>query len=288
MAGGEEIVAVNGKPVKAVVGNDGYLAVDRVWKNKDEVEVSLPMRTMAEGLPDGSHWVAFLRGADRPCCANRYGRYGGVVGRQQQVGAYRTGKVDAAGSGADAGDRRSLHGEAAGRGSALFQIHESRYIMYWPYARKADIPKIEAALKKREQEKLRKEAATVDMVYPGEQQPESDHGWKGENTVTGFFRERHYRSAKGWFSYRLANAVGQGAAIGFTYYGTDGPKRFEVLVNGQSVARVELTAGGEKEFKDYEIGLPEGLKSATELTVVFRAADGSAVPGIYEVRLLRK
>jgi len=61
-----------------------------------------------------------------------------------------------------------------------------------------------------------------------------------------------------------------------------------VLVNGQKVAGVELPAGGEKEFKDYAIGLPEELMSAKGLSVVFRAVDGSAVAGIYEVRLLRK
>jgi len=60
--GGEEVVTVNGKGVKAVVGHDGYIRIDRVWQNNDMIEVSLPMRTRAEALPDGSHWVAFLRG----------------------------------------------------------------------------------------------------------------------------------------------------------------------------------------------------------------------------------
>jgi len=66
------------------------------------------------------------------------------------------------------------------------------------------------------------------------------------------------------------------------------PKRFEVLVNGRKIAGIEVAAGGEHEFKDYLVGLPEDLGMEKGLTVVFRAVEGSSVPGIYELRLLRK
>jgi len=309
--GGEEIVAVNGKPVKAVVGNDGYLAIERVWKNKDEVEVSLPMRTRAEALPDGSHWVAFLRGPIVLAAPTGTEDMEGLWADSSRWGHIARGKLmpldqapmlamEGPGKGAMPEEMDSsqlvfsLGRLATGRsGDGLrlvpfFQLHESRYILYWPYSSKEEIPRIEAALKEKERDKLRKEAATVDMVYPGEQQPESDHGWKGEKTSAGFFRERHFRAAKGWFSYQLTNAGGLGRTISFTYYGADGPKRFEVLVNGRKIAGIEVAAGGEHEFKDYVVGLPEDLGMEKGLTVVFRAVEGSSVPGIYELRLLRK
>jgi hypothetical protein len=61
-----------------------------------------------------------------------------------------------------------------------------------------------------------------------------------------------------------------------------------VLVNGRKIAGIEVAAGGEHEFKDYVVGLPEDLGMEKGLTVVFRAVEGSSVPGIYELRLLRK
>ncbi len=36
-------VTVNGQPQKAEKGSDGYLALERVWKNGDRIDVSLPM-----------------------------------------------------------------------------------------------------------------------------------------------------------------------------------------------------------------------------------------------------
>jgi len=286
--GGEEVVTVNGKRVKAGVAGDGYLSVDRVWKNNDRVEVSLPMRTRAEGLPDGSHWVAFMRGPVVLAEPTGTNDLDGLWADSSRWGHIARGKL----APLDQAPMLAIDDLAAAKPPAglvpFYQIHESRYILYWPYAAKAEIPRIEAAMKKKEEEKLRKEAATIDVVYTGEQQPEADHGWKGENTSTGFFRERHYRAAKGWFSYRLANADGQGREICFTYYGGDGPKRYDVLVNGRKVAGVELAAVGDKEFRDFVIGLPDELKGEKDITVVFKAGEGSAVPGIYEVRLLRK
>jgi DUF1680 family protein len=41
-------VSVNGRPEKAVKGSDGYLAVERTWKNGDRIEVSLPMTLRQE------------------------------------------------------------------------------------------------------------------------------------------------------------------------------------------------------------------------------------------------
>ncbi|MBS1603014.1 MAG: glycoside hydrolase family 127 protein [Bacteroidetes bacterium] len=286
--GGEEIVRVNGKQVKVMVGKDGYLSVDRMWKDKDSVDVSLPMRTRAEGLPDGSHWVAFLRGPVVLAAPTGTEDLAGLWADSSRWGHIARGRLVPL----DKAPMLAIDDLSTAKPPAglvpFFQIHESRYILYWPYARKADIPGIEAEMKEKEEEKLRKEAATVDVVYPGEQQPEADHGWKGENTAAGFFRERHYRSAKGWFSYRLANTGGLGKEVSFTYYGADGPKRFEVLVNGKMVAGVRIAAGGEREFKDYVIMLPDEVAREKEVTVMFKAEEGSAVAGIYEVRLQKK
>jgi len=41
-------VSVNGRPEKAVKGSDGYLTVERTWKNGDRIEVSLPMTLRQE------------------------------------------------------------------------------------------------------------------------------------------------------------------------------------------------------------------------------------------------
>ncbi len=51
--------------------------------------------------------------------------------------------------------------------------------------------------------KQKLEAQTLDLVMAGEQQPESDHFIETENSGSGTNGDRHWRDAKGWFSYKL-------------------------------------------------------------------------------------
>ena len=52
-------VSVNGRPEKAVKGSDGYLVVERTWKNGDRIEVNLPMTLRREPVA-GSPEMATL------------------------------------------------------------------------------------------------------------------------------------------------------------------------------------------------------------------------------------
>jgi DUF1680 family protein len=53
---------VNGELVNTASGPASYVALKREWRDWDRVEIELPMRTTVERLPDGSDWVALLRG----------------------------------------------------------------------------------------------------------------------------------------------------------------------------------------------------------------------------------
>src|SRR5690606_19770904 len=55
-------VSVNGALVEAASEPSSYLEIRREWSDGDSVEIALPMRTTIERLPDGSDWVAILRG----------------------------------------------------------------------------------------------------------------------------------------------------------------------------------------------------------------------------------
>jgi DUF1680 family protein len=59
---GEMRVTVNGEAVATVRDDFSYLSIERRWKDGDIVSISLPMATAAEYLPDGSPWVAFMKG----------------------------------------------------------------------------------------------------------------------------------------------------------------------------------------------------------------------------------
>lgn len=55
-------VKVNGKKVKAVKGTDGYVAISRLWKAGDKIEVQLGMQLREEATKDDASKVALLYG----------------------------------------------------------------------------------------------------------------------------------------------------------------------------------------------------------------------------------
>jgi hypothetical protein len=169
----------------------------------------------------------------------------------------------------------------------FYQVHDARYMLYWPYTTQEKLPALQAQMKQQEAAKQQLEAATIDMVYPGEQQPEADHQFKGEGTRTAFFREKHYRGGRGWFSYTLRNAGKAARNISFMYYGTEKDKEFEVYINEELVTTISLAGTDGAVFKNKLIEIPAALQAAEAITIKFKASSNSAIGAIYEVRLLK-
>jgi hypothetical protein len=127
---------------------------------------------------------------------------------------------------------------------------------------------------------------TVDLINTGEQQPESDHGFKGENTESGLFLERHFRGGRGWFSYTLKNPAGAAKNLRVTYHGSDRNRDFDILINGQLLKSVKFDAPTGKQFYEETYPLPASLKDE-KLELKFVARDHSSIANIFEVRLIK-
>jgi alkanesulfonate monooxygenase SsuD/methylene tetrahydromethanopterin reductase-like flavin-dependent oxidoreductase (luciferase family) len=131
-------------------------------------------------------------------------------------------------------------------------------------------------------------------VAPGEQQPESDHAFRGDGADAGLHQGRHWRHATGWFSYVLTDAKKQARTVRLTYARQDAGRRFDIRINGHLLAEVTLDGAAaatdtatQAEFytRDYEI--PPDWLAGDKLTVRFEARDGSLAGGLYGLRLLR-
>ena len=62
VTGGTLKITVNGKPVQYKENPSSYIAVDRLWKAGDVVQVLLPMHNSIEHLPNVSSYIAFMHG----------------------------------------------------------------------------------------------------------------------------------------------------------------------------------------------------------------------------------
>ena len=135
--------------------------------------------------------------------------------------------------------------------------------------------------------KLALEKITVDQVAPGEQQPESDHNFKGEQTESGVHKDRHWRTAKKWFSYELKNTDASARTLRITYFGQDRNRLFDIYVNNVLLQTVELNGSKGDRFFDVDYLLPAEVAKEKLIIVKFVAKENSTAGGIYYVRLLK-
>jgi len=306
---GQMQVKVNGQAQNLSKDALGYAAINRTWKTGDKITVTLPMHNTSEVLPDGSNYVAFLHGpivlaAD--------------MGKQDEVGleadGSRMGHI-ASGPMLPLDEAPLLVSTANPMVNALapekqpltydadkliyqdkyknlklvpfFTLQDTRYVLYWPFTTSEKLPALVSAMKAKEEKKQQLDLKTVDLVNTGEQQPETDHQFKGEKTENGSFQERHFRNGKGWFSYVLKNTAQNASKLRLTYFGREKDRNFDIYVNQQLVTSVKLDGTAGSQFTEIDYPLPQQVMNAKQMEVKFVAADQSAIANIYEVRLMK-
>ncbi|WP_113654669.1 glycoside hydrolase family 127 protein [Pedobacter namyangjuensis] len=304
-------VKVNGKTEKITAKPGSYVKLQRVWKKGDQIEIVLPMHIKAEPMPGKSPYVALLNGpillAAKTDSTNLTGLFaddsrmghiaGGTQYPLQDMPLFVSNQTDYATQvypvkgKSQTFKASNLIYPAAKKNLELipfYKLHDSRYIVYWQTVNESGLVAMKAQLAKEEAEKAKLLALTIDMVYPGEQQPESDHFIEMENSQNGTHRDRHWRTAKGWFSYQLANPKKESAVLRLTYFGRDANRNFRVLINDKEIAKVSLDGKMGDKFYEVDYQIPTEITNKTnKLKVKFIAENGSETAGIYELRLMR-
>jgi len=309
---GSLVVLLNGKKVafKALPGQ--YIAINNKWKRGDEVKIILPMQTTAEQLPDGSNYVAILHGPILMAAKTDTTDLKGLFADDSRMGHIANGKqyplqnmpmfvsntTDYASSIKPVNAKNltytasNLIYPAAKKNLELipfYKVHDSRYIIYWQTVNQSGLKTIQEKLVKEEEEKARLKALTIDQVFPGEQQPESDHFIEMENSQMGVHKDRHWRTAKGWFSYKLNNREQLPTSLRLTYFGRDNNRNFKILVNDELIAAVNLDGSKGDKFYEVDYVIPDRLiKASTTLLVKFVADQGSETAGIYGLSLIKR
>lgn len=302
-------VLINKKEVAVTEGDDGYVVVNRRWQHGDGVTLMVPMHTVTEFLPDSSNWVSFVHGPIVLAAAtdttglqglfadgSRMGHVAAgplrslddapmvVAEKDQLAGALKPAKALLTYTAPD------LFVQPAYRKLELkpfYTIHNSRYVIYFPYTQPDKLDSVRAAMQAKEKAKMELDALTVDLVNCGEQQPENDHGFKGEKTDAGLFKEQHYRNAKGWFAYNMRNKDKKASRLRVTYWGKDKGRNFGIYVNETLLAQVKADGSGGDRFVETDYTLPASVTGVATLVVKFVAEEGSAIQNVFEVRLLK-
>ncbi len=305
-------ISINGQPVDSTSTPSSYAAIRREWKNGDVIAVELPMHTRVERLPDGSNWIAFLYGPLVLAKPNGTERMDGLFadeGRMAHVAHGPTVPLDTVATLIGTEEDLLNHvvpDRAAGplrfrikdvvepaepEGAPLmpfFRLHEKRYQMYWELTTAQQVAERREAIAAQERAREKLEAATIDSIAVGEQQPEVEHDLQGDGMETGIHNGRRWRHGT-MIQYTLDPKGAKQATLSVTYSGDDRGRTFDILVNKTVIATQRLTGEAPGRFVDKRYPIPSEVLQAAgkdRLTVQFVATRWLA-GGLYDVRLLK-
>ncbi len=313
MKAGEMNVTVNGKKAKGAGQPGRYYQLARMWKNGDEITVTLQMHTTGEYLPDNSPFLSIKHGPFVLAAVTGKEDLNGLIADDSRMGHIAHGPLrpldEAPMLQVDDENWTEKVVPVAGKSLTFkapelivpdsrddlelvpfYRVHDARYMVYWRTGTTAEIDSVRSAIQLQEQQLMELEKLTIDEVATGEQQPESEHNFKGEGTQTGVHQDRHWRHASGWFSYDLKDPDNEAEKLRITYFGGDGGRTFDILINEQLLSTVELNGAGGDKFVEVDYSIPSAIRNSARngvLTVKFLAAEGSVAGGIYHVRLMR-
>ena len=301
------MVAINGKTVAVDAGPGSYAAIEREWKSGDTVEIRWPMGLRLEAMPDDPKMIAVLYGPivlagdlgrEGLTEALRYGPNAPPVHRLPPVviPAFIGEVKDVLGRikpDASAGEPLNFQTVGLGRPQdvrliPLFKASDKRYTVYWKVLSPAEWEQRKAEITAKKLRRKEIEARTLDAVDINDEQSEAGHGFKGENTIRGYFEGKRTRLARnGWFSYELRVFPDKPVTLFCSYAGAFGrPGTFDLLVDGEKVATQTLEPSS-GELLDYEYKLPESLTRGKErVTVRFQSLPNAATGSVLEVRVI--
>ena len=312
---GEFKVEVNGKPVSVISGPSSYVAIDRKWKRGDVVTIHFPMHASLKYLPNVPQYVALMYGpillgmktgtedmAHLIADDSRFGQYAsGTKLPVDQAPILINNNIETIPSQLTPVAGKPLHftlstkmvNGISGELQPFFEIHDSRYMMYWLALTEDSYQQYLDRLAQEEKERQALEARTIDKVQPGEQQPETDHKMETDESYTGNSNNVFFRDARDGhsFSYLMQTDGRNDLSLRLKYWGVGEWKthEFDIFVDDVLVRSVNNTGKYRiSEFKYETYELPASvLQGKQQVRVKFVAAKGRQIGEIYEVRLVR-
>ncbi len=308
-------VKVNGQPVEVISGPSSYVSIDRKWKKGDVVEVNFPMHNSLKYLPNVTQYVALMHGPILLGMKTGTEDLAHLIADDSRFGQYAGGKKlpidqapiliadnleDIAGQLTPV-DGKPLHFTLSTKMEngihnelqPFFEIHDSRYMIYWLALTEKTHKDYLDRLAREEQERQALETRTVDKVQPGEQQPETDHKMETDRSNKGNTNNVFFRDARDghYFSYLMQTGGNTDLTLRLLFWGQDEWRtcEFDIMVDDQLMCSVNNTHKWRtSQFKTEEYPIPaELLKGKTQVRVKFVAKPRKQIGEIYEVRLVR-
>jgi len=302
-------ISVNGKDVRYQPTSNGYATVNRKWQKGDLVEVILPMETGIEQLLDGSDNFTFTYGPIVLAAETGTDDLAGLYADASRMGHVAHGHLvplkDRQIVVADEKDLLSKLSRTEnnqlefqldnvftnGETKALelkpfYRIHDARYNIYWAQASEQELNSILEEIEANEKAELALNKVTVDKISCGEQQPESDHFVRFENSFTGYRSDLHYREADNWFSYKMNNKENSGKFIYLKYFDGPGKRACNISIDGEKIKYISKEGTSGENTLIETLPIPEKAQKKSTFELKIEATDNLRSFQLVEVRIL--
>ena len=312
---GEFAVTVNGQPVALTSGPSSYISIERKWKKGDVVEVKFPMHSSVKYLPNLPKYIALMHGPILLGMKTGTENLWHLIADDSRFGQYAGGKklpidqapilinddIEGIANQLKPIEGKPLHFTLETKMEngihneiqPFFEIHDSRYMMYWLALSEKSYKGYLENLARQEQERQELEARTVDKVQPGEQQPETDHKMETDHSWTGNTNDVFFRDARNgnYFSYLMQTGGETNLSLRLKYWGVGEWKshEFDIFIDDVLFKSINNTGKyriSEFKYETYEIPA-ELLQGKTQVRIKFVAKQGKQIGEIYEVRLVK-
>lgn len=309
-------ITVNGQKITYSAHPSSYIAVKRLWKKGDVIQVKLPMHTYIEYLPNVPNYIAFMHGPVLLGAKTGKEDMGGLIANDSRWGHIAGGKrlpidkapliiennITATAARLVPVKNKPLHYTLSGltiinpiniQLEPFYKIHDARYMMYWMALTRTQYRDYLDSVTAAEKEKLAIQQRTIDYVAPGEQQPEADHYLQKEHSNTGNHLNEFWRDARngGYFSYQLATNNETGLFLLVRYWGAEwGNRKFDIYIDNEKLLTENNTGRwNQSKFLDITYPIPDTVvKGKTHVRVKFQALPGNSAGPVYYIRLIRK
>jgi hypothetical protein len=289
-------IRVNGREMDIDQEPGSFVRIHRKWESGDRLEVAIPFSLRLETMPDNRDRVAIFNGP-----VLLAGDLGPVPDPRATDPLYvpvlMTQDPEPANWLIPAGGEFNtfITSEVAYPRKAelmpFYRIHDRHYTVYWDtynetkwQARQAEI-----ALEMKRRQLL--EQRTIDLFRMGETEPEREHNLQEENSWVEEYRHRKARTADrgGWFSFEMELGSEVPVSLSVEYWGGyTGSKTFDILVEGQAIARENISNKAPGKFIDIAYAIPEDLIAGKEkIGVKFIPLEGHRAGPVFTVRTLR-
>lgn len=294
---------------------NGFVCIKRKWKKGDQIKISMPMHAYIKPMINVPQYVAIMYGPILLGMKTGTEDMRGLIADDSRFGQYAGGKklaldeapillpkhLDDIAKNLKPVPGKPLHFKLAtrmenaidGELQPFFEIHDSRYMMYWLALGENDYKAYMQKLADEEKARQALEARTVDKVNPGEQQPETDHNMEADVTERGNTEGVFFRDARDghFFSYLMQTKGETNLSLQLKFWGQDEwrTSEFDIYVNDKLLCSVNNSHRWRTtQFKTVDYTIPsEFVKGKKEIRVKFVAHKGKQVGQIYGVRLVK-